>query len=314
MFRKTFNYDKCIFWYPPHQAKALRQLKNGVNQIDYVVEVRDARIPYTSINHQFDQILGHRERLVVYNKSDLSNHLLQKPLQLSLLKHRNEHCIFTSATKDINLELILSKAIDKCNSNPLRYPYLSLVVVGLPNVGKSSIINLLRNKGVKRKSVAAVGKTAGITQTIQTRIKIFENPAIYLVDTPGIFDPQISTPIQGLKISLVGCTKDKLTESVNVADYLLFRLNLLKQKHYPNVLNIEPTDDIYSLLGTVAQRNNFLVDTNSRLYKTAPKNNMIYNLDRAALYVLDLFRLGKFGPLTLDNINEFADSIEPDVR
>ncbi len=212
------------------------------------------------------------------------------------------------------MELILSKAIDKCNSNPLRYPYLSLVVVGLPNVGKSSIINLLRNKGVKRKSVAAVGKTAGITQTIQTRIKIFENPAIYLVDTPGIFDPQISTPIQGLKISLVGCTKDKLTESVNVADYLLFRLNLLKQKHYPNVLNIEPTDDIYSLLGTVAQRNNFLVDTNSRLYKTAPKNNMIYNLDRAALYVLDLFRLGKFGPLTLDNINEFANSIEPDVR
>lgn len=77
-FRTAFPYDKTIFWYPQHQSRALRQLKDGVHHIDLVVEVRDARLPLTSINLQFDNILGRRERIVVYNKCDLANQNLRR--------------------------------------------------------------------------------------------------------------------------------------------------------------------------------------------------------------------------------------------
>ena len=79
-----------------------------------------------------------------------------------------------------------------------------MVVVGLPNVGKSSLINTLRRLGVNKGKVAAVGPIAGVTRRIQTRVKIHQDPDIYLVDTPGIFDPYVSTPMEGLKIALTG--------------------------------------------------------------------------------------------------------------
>lgn len=81
-FRTAFAYDKAVFWYPQHQSRALRQLENGIHHIDLVVEVRDARMPLTSISSQFDQALGRRDRLVVYNKSDLANRNLQKVIGL----------------------------------------------------------------------------------------------------------------------------------------------------------------------------------------------------------------------------------------
>ena len=77
-FRSVFAYDKPIIWYPTHQSKALRQLKNGIHHIDLVIEVRDARIPLTSINPQFDEVLGRKERMIVYNKADLANTNMKK--------------------------------------------------------------------------------------------------------------------------------------------------------------------------------------------------------------------------------------------
>lgn len=109
--------------------------------------------------------------------------------------------------------------------NPQMYPTLSMVLVGLPNVGKSSLLNRLRHVGLNKGKVAMVGPNAGVTRVIQTRVKICDSPSIYLVDTPGIFCPNVSNPIDGLKIALTGGTKDRLTDELYVSDYLLFRLN-----------------------------------------------------------------------------------------
>jgi ribosome biogenesis GTPase A len=121
LFRSDFAYDQTICWYPQHQSRALQLLKDGIHHIDLVIEVRDARIPLTSINTKFDQILANRERIVVYNKSDLANNNFKKPLQNALWKHRQETCIFTKANQGVNVKLILDKAIEKCRSNPARY-------------------------------------------------------------------------------------------------------------------------------------------------------------------------------------------------
>ena len=95
-FRTIFPYDKTLFWYPPHQSRAAKQLKNGIHHIDMVVEVRDARIPLTSVNPTFDSLLGRRERLVLYNKADLANPNFVQPIIQGFKNYRNETVYFTS--------------------------------------------------------------------------------------------------------------------------------------------------------------------------------------------------------------------------
>ena len=305
-FRSVFAYDKPIIWYPTHQSKALKQLKNGIHHIDLVIEVRDARIPLTSINPQFDEVLGRRERMIVYNKADLANTNMRKPLVEALKKYRGEECLFTTANKGFNVKTILDRAIAKCQAHPTRYPFLSLVVVGMPNVGKSTIINSLRAMGVHKGKVTAVGKKAGVTRTIQTRVKIYEDPPIYLVDTPGIFDPLVSSPAQGLKISLVGSTNDSLTTMINVADYLLFRLN--HSHHQDRIVQFlgltEPSDDIYKVLEHIALSKGYYIETLSRIFRNTPRQHVqeqTLDIDRAATYFVEEYRKGTFGPMTLDD-------------
>lgn len=94
--------------------------------------------------------------------------------------------------------------LEKSLNDPVRFPSVTMVIVGLPNVGKSSMLNALRRIGVRGRRVAPVAPFAGVTTSIQNRVRVSEDPPVYITDTPGIFDPHVIDPVQGLKIALTG--------------------------------------------------------------------------------------------------------------
>ncbi|KAI9355424.1 P-loop containing nucleoside triphosphate hydrolase protein, partial [Zopfochytrium polystomum] len=219
-------FRRAVSWHPGHQKQALRRLRDGLHQVDLIVEVRDARIPLSSANRQFEEVLGRRDRIIVMNKADLANRNMSEVRLQECDPYRNsDPVLFTSTLSPSSLQPIIELAKEKIRRDPFKYPFLSMVLVGLPNVGKSSLINHLRHIGVKKGKAAPVAPHAGVTQSIQTRVKILENPPIYLVDTPGILDPSTKSILESIRIALVGCSKDSLMDEEEIVRYLLFRLN-----------------------------------------------------------------------------------------
>ncbi len=153
-----------------------------------------------------------------------------------------------------------------------------------------------------------MGKKAGVTTKIQTRVKIFDNPPIYLIDTPGIYNPHINTPLEGLKISLTGGTNDSLTTLVNVADYLLFKLNNSSHisTYYKKLGLAQPTDTITDLLLHLCKFHNLKFNDRARIMKNMPDvgEDLKYDLDKGASLFIDMYRDGLFGKMTLDDCSK----------
>ncbi|KAJ3338042.1 Mitochondrial GTPase [Gonapodya sp. JEL0774] len=282
-----FN-DRLFYWYPGHMVKSLRLMRNRLKSVDLVVEVRDARIPFSSVNPRFEFLIEPTsvERLVVYNKADLADKNSQKAVSDAFLRYRNQKVLFTSIGDKKAVRQILQRAALIAQQPQNEDKGISALIVGMPNVGKSSLINALREIGVQRGKAAKVGPEAGVTRQIQERIRIFENPPIYLVDTPGIMDPYISDPQQALKVALTGGTKDRLVVEEHVADYLLFILNQRGR--------VQPPQTSHELLPLVALRIG------------AVQQGGFPDLTRALNFWIRSYREGKWGRFTLDDVDAYA--------
>jgi mitochondrial GTPase 1 len=165
------------------------------------------------------------------------------------------------------------------------------MVVGMPNVGKSTLINALRSEGMKKAKAARTGDQPGITRKIGTPIKIIERESgsdIYVLDTPGVFVPYMPDADRMLKLSLCGCIKDSIIPPTTMADFLLYHINL----HDPQVYKQwhEPTNDINSLLDSYARQAGYLAQGG------------IPNIDLAAFSFIQRWRAGKLGKFMLDNV------------
>ncbi|KAJ1766685.1 Mitochondrial GTPase 1 [Coemansia sp. RSA 1813] len=295
-WRSGFKCEKTINWFPGHMAKGVKQMRDQLRSVDLIVETRDARIPLSSINRQFEDIVGSKDRLVVYNKADLAPAHVQRTIEMELTRRTNHRVVFTDAISDnASVKRILAAAVDKAQADPFRFSQYSIMVVGMPNVGKSSLINALRRIGVGRGKAAPTGAKPGVTRALSSRIKVLDSPAVYLVDTPGVMAPHIHDPETAIKVALTGGIKDDVADESVLADYLLFRLNRIPGVDYCSVLGIDrPTDDINALVSMLGARIGAL------------RKGGELDVEKTLGFFLRAYRDGRFGHHCLDDIDEAA--------
>eukprot|EP00698_Gefionella_okellyi_P008978 TRINITY_DN2253_c0_g1_i2.p1 TRINITY_DN2253_c0_g1~~TRINITY_DN2253_c0_g1_i2.p1 ORF type:complete len:300 (+),score=21.34 TRINITY_DN2253_c0_g1_i2:17-916(+) len=280
LFRKTFAFNAStrINWFPGHMLKATRDIAEKLKAVDLVIDVRDARIPFASANPRLEEIVRHKNRLIVFNKSDLANPKMSQHVK-DFYASQNTPTLFTCATRGGSLDQIVPHAI---KSTRRAHHSVHMMVIGYPNVGKSSIINGLARRGGG--SQAKTGPLPGVTRHIQA-LKVRENPPVFLLDTPGVMIPTIESADIGLKLALTGAIKDARVGAEILADYLLYSMNRLGSNRYVRPLQLKSvSDDIEHVLDVVKQNYGFQSE------------------EQAAQQMLRMYRAGELGTLTLDDI------------
>ncbi|GMY18817.1 short integuments 2, mitochondrial [Fagus crenata] len=232
-----------INWFPGHMAAATRAIK----------DLRDARIPISSINHQLQPQLSSKRRVVALNKKDLANpNIIHKWTRY--FDSHNQDCMAINAHSKSSVNKLLELVEFKLKEVISREPTLLVLVIGVPNVGKSALINSIHQIASSRFGVqqkmkrATVGPLPGVTQDI-AGYKIAHQPSIYVLDTPGVLVPSIPDIETGLKLALAGSVKDSVVGEERIAQYLLAHLNNRrlegirydsKEKHEYNLKDLRP--------------------------------------------------------------------------
>ncbi|PWA00619.1 hypothetical protein BB558_003309 [Smittium angustum] len=276
-FRNAFTFQQSINWFPGHMTKGLRKIKETLRNVDLIVELRDSRVPISSINYEFEKVIGRMNRLVLLGDT---------------FRKLGTNVAFSDCRDNRSIKTLLSSIKEFSTYKLSSNKKIVAMVVGMPNVGKSSIINAARQTGLNKGKAAKTGSLPGVTRNLSTLIKVFEDPDIYIYDTPGVMMPFIPNPINSLKVALTGGIKDDVADVEIMADYLLYRLNQFGSNIYVEKFGLEkPTDDISFLLNHLAKRIGAL------------QSGGIPQLLTAANFFLTQYRMGKLGKFCLDEID-----------
>uniref|UniRef100_A0A8D8PNA3 Mitochondrial GTPase 1 n=2 Tax=Cacopsylla melanoneura TaxID=428564 RepID=A0A8D8PNA3_9HEMI len=304
---------KNIQWFPGHMGRGLRDIEKNLRSIDIVLEVHDARIPFTGRNHLLQKSIENiRPMVLILNKRDLIKRQYENVIA-DKIKTQQTHIkdvIFTNC-RDINCKGVSSilPILQDISNNMLKYHRTevyntTVMVVGIPNVGKSSIINKLRNTVLKKGNATPVGPKAGVTRSVMNQIKVSEKPLIYVLDTPGISLPKLEHFESGMKLAACNTLQDHLVGEVHIADYILYYLNQNQNYRYVDFFNLdEPKDDIHTVLTLAAVKKQSF----KRVFDMATNSyRMFPDIDGMAKLFILHFRKGSFGFVMLDR--ELLDS------
>lgn len=274
-----------IQWYPGHMNKARNQLEEKLNLIDVVIEVLDARIPSASRNPMISELVGDKPHLIILNKTDLADPVMTKLWQKKLQGPRTL-VMAMDAQHNTNMQTLItlikkaaSEKVKKLEERGASNPTIRICLVGVPNCGKSTIINRLVGR-----NVTMTGDRPGVTKG-QAWLK---TPyGIQILDTPGILWPKFEDQDVGYKLAAFGAIKDTIFHADDVA---LFVIRQLRQ-YYPAYLAkfANCTKDKLENIG----------DTDLLLAMTQ-NNGMRDDYDRFSLFMLQRLRKGKLGRISLD--------------
>lgn len=276
-----------IHWYPGHIAKAEKKLKEQLSLVDSVIEVLDARLPLSSSYGEISRLLGQKPRLILLNKADLAPKQELSKFVEYLMEQSGFPVIPTDAKNSKDLKVIVKKAVEL--SEPriqaimakglLRRP-ARVMVVGMPNVGKSSIINKLT-----RSSKTKIGAKAGVTRQ-QQWVRI--NPQLELLDTPGIIPMKQDDQQKARKLAFVNAISENAYSNEIVAQELLDVLNDYQAKMFREYYKLP--DDLELNIDNISITRNWLLTGGST------------DRERTSVYILRDFREGKIGKFILDNL------------
>lgn len=273
-------------WYPGHMSKAKRAMQEDLKLINVIIELVDARVPLSSKNPDIDPMANGKSRIILLNKCDLADAAVTAQWKKYYEKKGFFVALVNSkqgkGVKQVN-EVIQSACKEKIERDRrrgiLNRP-IRAMIVGIPNVGKSTFINSFAGKACTK-----TGNKPGVTKGKQW-IRLNKN--VELLDTPGILWPKFEDQTVGLRLAFIGSIKDELSNQYELCLLLMKYL----QEHYPEAVpkayQIEADDSEVVLLERVAKRRGCL------------KAGGEYDLDKAANYVIDDFRNGRLGAISLE--------------
>ncbi|XP_044152177.1 mitochondrial ribosome-associated GTPase 1 isoform X1 [Bufo gargarizans] len=299
-----FGQRDVAHWFPGHMAKGLKQMRAKLSKVDCILEVHDARIPLSGRNPLFKEYLGIKPHLLVLNKIDLADPSHRKRIATQLEKQGVGKIIYTDCIREENIRQIVPAITEQIGSNTqfnrAETTEISIMMTGIPNVGKSSLINALRRIHIKKGKASKVGGEPGITRSVLSRIQVSENPLIYLLDTPGVLSPRIESVEIGMKLAICGTILDHLVGEDIIADYLLYMLNQHQQHRYVAQYELDgPCSDIETLLKKIAIK----LGKTQRVKAITGVGNVnitVPNYSAAAYDFIRSFRKGDLGIVTLD--------------
>ena len=276
-----------IQWYPGHMTKTRRQIEADLKQVDAICEIVDARIPISSRNPDIDAICGSKPRLVILNRMDLADPAATR-LWIEYFRNKGITALGTDCKSkrgisgfDPAVRSILKEKIERNAARGMNKP-LRIMIVGIPNVGKSTFINQISGrKGAKAEN------RPGVTRGKQW---VTVNNSLLLLDTPGILWPKFEDPKVGLMLAFTGAVKENVIDTEELAYYLAELLS----KRYPQTLleryGVEADPEIpgYELLEVLGRKRGFLLARGE------------INTERMAKVLLDEYRRGKLGTLTFE--------------
>ena len=291
-----------IQWFPGHMAKTRRIMKSNLKLVDVVVEIIDARIPYSSRNPEMDYLVGGEPRLILLNKADSADETVTS-MWVDYFKRNGIYALATDCRsgKNVNkfqpmLKELMADEIAKWEAKGMKGRPVRIMIVGIPNVGKSSFINRLA--GSKR---AKVEDRPGVTRGKQW---VNLDSDLELLDMPGVLWPKFEDKIVGERLAFTGAVKDNIMDM----EYLACRFLEYINETYPEMItnrygvqtdDIPPNDDEmlgcvqgFEILERIGKKRGFLLSGGE------------INTERAAITVLDEFRSGKLGRISLEKPND----------
>lgn len=280
-----------INWYPGHMKKTIEDIEKKLKLVDFVIEIIDSRIPYSSRNPLFKDLLKNKKRLLIFNKSDLSDPKLSEEWMEKITDENNFAISYNAMKPNVNLvvkksEELMADEIKKFEDKGLKKGPLRAMIVGIPNSGKSTFINSI--SGTKS---ARTGNRPGVTKTNQW-IKIHSK--LHLLDTPGVLWPKFEEKV-GLNLAFTGAIKDEIMDRETLALKLIEKLK-----------NIAPAslEERYKISDIKEMSPLEIMDEIGKNRGALMRGGLI-DYEKVSGIILDEFRKGTLGRITLEEPNEF---------